>query len=141
MTPIFRNMTPHAVTLRNPKGEDTILAPYAPKGQEARVANAPGEALAEQPFPDVVMVHAPDVVGEVVGLPDPEPGVVYIVSALVGEALTKSANRIGYRADVVTLGTGPQDGAIREPAKLPDGAPNPRGGQIVAVTRLKMLAP
>jgi len=53
---------------------------------------------------------------------DPEPGLVYIVSAMVGAALREAGVS---RPDVLCPGTGPQDGAIRDPE-----------GRIQAVTRL-----
>ncbi len=56
----------------------------------------------------------------VTGLPDPIDGTIFIVSAPVGAAI------VG-RNDVLVLGTGPNDGAIRD------------GGNVVAVTRLKRV--
>ena len=55
--------------------------------------------------------------GPVVGLPDPQPGVVLLVSTLV-------LGHVVGRTDVMAPATGPTDDAIRE------------GGQVVAVTRL-----
>lgn len=73
--------------------------------------------------------------GAVEGLPEPEPGVFYLVSAMVGSALSADRRSVG---DVLLPGTGPDDGAVRQPPVLPDGSPNPRKGQIIAVTRLKL---
>ena len=67
--------------------------------------------------------------GPVEGLPAYEPGTILIVSSMV-------AGQSRRRDDVFSPGTGPNDGAIRESELLPDGGPNPRKGQIVAVTRL-----
>jgi hypothetical protein len=58
----------------------------------------------------------------IVGLPEPQPGVIFVTSAIVAEAATKAGRR-----DVLAPGTGPNDGAIRE------------NGQVVAVTRLVRL--
>lgn len=107
------NLTPHALTLRAPDGTDTVIAP---SGTVARVAATPGalETLPGVPVP----VARPDVFGEVEGLPELVTGTIYIVSALVGARVC--------RPDVLTLGTGPSDGAIRNDK-----------GQVIAVTRLK----
>lgn len=109
------NLTPHALTLRLPSGEDMILAP---SGQIARVvspdAGAP-RALEDLPVP---VAPAPEA-GRVEGLPTPEAGVAYVVSGLV-----LAHGDVAGRADVYGPGTGPAHGAIRA------------GGQIVAVTCL-----
>lgn len=107
------NLTPHAVTLRSPQGEDTTIPP---SGTVARTKVIPGAVFNVEGIP--VPVAYPDCQGGVEGIPDPEKGVVYIVSALVGIAI--------QRPDVFTLGTGPKDGAIRN-----------EKGHIVAVTLLK----
>lgn len=114
------NLTPHAVTLRHAGGDVTIQ----PAGTVARVTSTPGAVFASAfhtaeggafQFP----VAAPTTFGAVEGLPDPTPGTMFIVSALVGSALK------GARSDVVMPGTGPNDGAVRNDK-----------GHIVAVTRL-----
>lgn len=61
--------------------------------------------------------------GEVTGLPDPVEGTTYVVSLVVLQACPD-------RRDLVAPGTGPQDGAYRDP-----------DGKIVAVTRFVRLAP
>lgn len=61
--------------------------------------------------------------GGVEGLPPPQEGIGLVVSALVGGRLEGSG-----REDVFTLGTGPQDGAIRNEMN-----------QIIAVTCLKQV--
>ena len=117
------NLTPHAVTLRDEYGQDHVIPPTAPP---ARIEAVPGEGgvclLPGVPVP----VYLPDRPGRVTGLPDQGTGDqssrYYIVSAVVGAALS------GLRSDVLVLGTGPNDGAIR------DG-----DGRIVAVTRLKTV--
>lgn len=109
----LKNLTPHSITLRDPQGNDHIL----PSDGVARVASTPGTLGTLDGVP--VPVAGRTVFGEVVGLPDPEPGVWLIVSAIVGAALN------GSRADVLLLGTGPNDGAVRDDAQ-----------RIVAVTRL-----
>lgn len=135
---IILNLTPHPISLRSPSGETTVLAPASIKGEEPRVGNPSGELLADHPLSGVVAIHAPDIQGEIEKLPAPAPGIFLVVSGMVGEALR--ARGIS-RPDVLVPGTGPADGAIREPATLPDGSRNPRSGQIVAVTRLKVASP
>lgn len=113
----FVNLTPHAITLRSPEGTDTVIPP---SGTIARVSSTPGEERAIAGFP--VPVVGPDSFGEVVGLPEESiPGVFYIVSAVVGARVS--------RPDVLTPGTGPKDGPIRN-----------EKGHVVAVTRLKATA-
>ena len=102
---IFKNLTPHALTVLGVNGEEAI---FLPEGAPARVAVktvtradlAGGFRLQAQEF------------GQVEGLPEPQEGTVFIVSALV-RALCKG------RSDVVAPDTGKD--AIRE------------NGQIVAV--------
>lgn len=106
------NLTPHPIVLRPFPGADITIPP---SGALARVASAPGV-----PVGDVhgVPVYSAPVWGEVTGLPPAVAGTIYVVSALV-------AARCAGRDDVVSPGTGPADGAIRDDA-----------GRIVAVTRL-----
>jgi hypothetical protein len=74
-----------------------------------------------------ILVQGPPVYGSIENLPEPDGEHVYIVSMAVRIA--------AGRPDVVSPGTGPNDGTIREPDVLPDGSPNPNKGKIVAVTR------
>lgn len=111
------NLTPHAVVLRAADGSDTTIPA---DGTVARVTATPGTATSVAGIP--VPVFSRDSYGAVTGLPAPAPGVLFIVSGLVGSAVA------GTRDDVVVPGTGPQDGAIRDD-----------GGRIVAVTRLKRV--
>ena len=106
------NLTPHALTLKDSYGGESIIPETAPP---ARVTSHPG-SLALPGFP--VPIYEADVMGDVEGLPPPEEGVMFIVSAVVGAA-------VKGRHDVLVPGTGPADGAIREK------------GHVVAVTRLK----
>lgn len=114
MTTTLVNCTPHALTLRTETGTDTVLPP---SGTVARVTSTPG-ALETVPGVPVPVAGA-QTFGAVVGLPEPTPGTLFVVSALVLAALK------GSRPDVVGPGTGPNDGAVRNDK-----------GQIVAVTRL-----
>jgi len=107
------NLTPHAIVLRSSESEDTIVPP---SGTVARVSSVPGETRTVPGIP--VPVAGPDIRGPIEGLPAPVEGVVYIVSAVVGDRVS--------RPDVLMPGTGPQDGPIRN-----------EKGHIVAVTRLK----
>ena len=112
-TSSIKNYTPHSITLAAPDG---VRVTY-PSSGVARVVND-AVAILVGDVGGIPVYDAPSSAGAtVVGLPDPVPGVVYVVSGLC-------AGFIKGRTDVVSPGTGPADGAIRE------------AGQIVAVTRL-----
>jgi hypothetical protein len=107
------NLTPHPI--RVVVGEKEVVLP--PSGQVARVGQTyrdlghvdTGEAL----VPVVASVY-----GEVTGLPPEEPGISYVVSALVAQAAWAAG-----RLDVLVPDTGA--GAVRD-----------QDGKIVGVTRL-----
>jgi hypothetical protein len=111
------NLTPHALTLRNPTGEDTVVQP---SGTVARVSVAPGQPETVPGLP--VPVVSADRVNGVEGLPDPQEGVLLVVSGFVGAAVK------GTRPDVLVPGTGPKDGVVRN-----------EKGHVVAVTCLKRV--
>jgi hypothetical protein len=117
----FVNLTPHPIRLRvvssdtGPEArEDDIVVLPDPRGA-ARVSSTPGALLGEL---EGVALFGATSFGEVIGLPEPEDGTIYIVSALVG-------GQVAGRDDVVQPGTGPADGTVRNAA-----------GHIFAVTRL-----
>ena len=87
-----------------------------PSGQVARVAATSREVAKVGDIPIVATEF-----GEIVGLPEPKPGVLYLGSTLLAQA----AARLG-RTDVVSPDTGPT--AIRQ------------DGQTVAVIRLQTFA-
>jgi hypothetical protein len=107
------NLTPHPI--RVVVGEKEVVLP--PSGQVARVGQTyrdlghvdTGEAL----VPVVASVY-----GDIIGLPDGEPGTLYVASAMVAQA----AWAMG-RLDVLAPDTGA--GAVRD-----------EQGRIVGVTRL-----
>ena len=109
------NLTPHAIVLK--LNEKTVILPVS--GKVARVSSTNGSFLPSIDDEDgnLIPVKGAPVWGEVADLPDPQPGVVYIVSALV-------AGRV-KRNDVLSPGTGPNDNPIRNEA-----------GQVAAVTCL-----
>jgi hypothetical protein len=72
------NLTPHAIRLIGPDGSAREIPP---SGNVARVA----QTLAPAGDADGVPLFRAQF-GPVVGLPEPEPGVLYIVSALVRTA-------------------------------------------------------
>jgi len=111
------NLTPHALTLRNPEtGVETVIPP---SGTVARWATVDFERVLETvPGVPVPVASAP-VFGGAEGLPEPTPGTLFIVSSLVLQALK------GSRPDVLGPGTGPNDNAVRNDK-----------GHVVAVTRL-----
>lgn len=123
------NLTPHKINIRMADGVDLVLMPEA---TSARVAST---SRAETPLA-VVMLDgfsiggipvAASVTEGIVGLPEPQPGVVFVTSAIVTSAIVAEAATKAGRRDVLAPGTGPNDGAIRE------------NGQVMAVTRLVRL--
>src|SRR5690606_37349902 len=72
----FINLTPHAVSIRNEAGEEVLALP--PSGAVARVAEQ-REALGLLAGIEISRASY----GAAEGLPEPRPGVAYIVSALV----------------------------------------------------------
>jgi len=117
------NLTAHAIKLLDAAGQMHIAEPT---GTVARVTETLGEPRIVDGVP--VPVMTPAVFGAITNLPEPDGESIFIVSMPVRIA--------AKRADVVNPGTGPSDGAIREPELLEDGTPNPRKGQVIAVTRL-----
>jgi hypothetical protein len=106
---IIKNLTPHAIALKQPDG---TLIHILPSGQVARVSVT--TVPVDRPGLPVPVVR--NLYGPVEGLPDPQPGHFFVVSALV-------LARCAGRDDVYAPDTGP--GAVRD-----------EKGQIVAVTRL-----
>lgn len=108
------NLTPHAICVQTEAGD---LARFEASGLVARVGTERAEVPAVAGFRVVAQT-----LGDVTGLPEPQAGTIYIVSALVLSALKEErAQGISNRAgvDVFAPDTGPD--AIRE------------NGQIVAV--------
>lgn len=101
---MFVNKTPHAITVQTVDGMMTVEPAFPP----ARV----GQSYIPAGEVDGIPV-AQSVFGEVENLPEPEEGVIVIVSAMV-------AQQCGNRSDVVAPDTGAS--AIRDDA-----------GRIVAV--------
>ena len=120
--PIIVNLTPHAIVLRARDGTDTEVAP---SGMVARVSNSPGRLRVASTLNAIVEDWSRDMPGGITDLPDMEPGKVFIVSGMVGDAIRSLRMS---RPDVRVPGTGPQDGAIRNDK-----------GHLVAVTRLKQV--
>ena len=85
------NLTPHPLTLVGENG--TLEVP--PSGQVARLA-VTRTALAPVEVDGVTLPVSRSTLGDIVGLPAPEPGVLLVVSALVAEA--------AGRADVMSPG-------------------------------------
>lgn len=112
------NLTPHPVTLR--VGDKDVTMP--PSGQVARVA-AREDVVGDLEVEGLRVPVVFRTLGEVEGLPEPEDGTAYLVSALVLEALAKAGTP---RADVFAPDTGAS--AVRDAQ-----------GRIVAVTRLVCL--
>lgn len=92
---VLVNLTPHTINIRS--GDNTIVVP--PSGGTARVASKSVPAGDVNGTPLVRTEY-----GAVEGIPDPIPGNIYLVSAMVLARTTRS--------DVVAPDTGPT--AIRE---------------------------
>jgi hypothetical protein len=97
----YVNLTPRAIVIRFDEGSDfTIQA----SGKVCRVRSTPGIEIPD--WPDGIPVYSSPAFGEVEGLPDPSPGMVYIVSRA-------AAARCVGRQDVVSPGR-----AIRKEGKI-----------------------
>lgn len=124
---IIINLNPHPMRLRinaNPAPvadpSDIVVQPSLGidgKSIPARVSSTAGPLTGDI---NGVPAYGRTAWGTVEGLPEPKPGTIYIVSALVG-----GRPEVTGRDDVFVPGTGPRDGAIRTVE-----------GQIFAVTRL-----
>lgn len=89
---IFMNLTPHILNIIRADGS-TMSVP--PSGAVARVTEVRGEVAMTV---DGVEIRRPSTWGQVVGLPDSQDGHIFIVSAMVSEALG------GSRSDVMRPG-------------------------------------
>lgn len=105
------NLTPHVITLRDKNGNEITIESTG----RAKLVQTPGEVMEIHGLP--VPVAMPAEGGHVEGVGEPEDETVYIVSFPVAQFLK--------RPDVMSPGTSPQDGAVRDD-----------NGRIVAVTRL-----
>jgi len=101
------NLTPHTVTVRLESGDRV----FEPSGQVARVTVSSVQTDEIDGIPVVVQSF-----GQIEGLPEPQEGTIFIVSAVVRQAAQAQG-----RTDVVSPDTSPQS-AIRN-----------EQGQIVAV--------
>ena len=106
------SLLPHDCVVRL-NGRDITIPP---SGQVARVAATAREVAKVGEIPIVATEF-----GEIIGLPEPEPGVLYLGSTLLAQAAARAG-----RTDVVSPDTGPT--AVRD------------GGQVVAVIRLQTFA-
>ena len=105
------NLTPHPITIRL----DGIDHVHAPSGLVARVSEADNIVVGSvYGFPVLGKTRF----GDVIDLPSPVEGTVYIVSGMVAANIARS--------DVYSPATGPKDEAIRNDK-----------GHIVAVKYLK----
>lgn len=105
------NLTPHEIVLRTPQGDQQV---FPASGSTARLKTAQYMLSSAAGVPPVAVT----LTGGIEGLPEPQEGVVYLVSSLVAQA--------AKRSDVWSPDTGQT--AIRE------------NGQIVAVTRFQTFA-
>lgn len=107
------NLTPHPVIY---KTENTAII-FHPSGVVARVDTLPAPEWIVDVEGYKVVVSGPPVAGTTINLPQPDPDTLYIVSLVVRQAKPD-------RKDLISPGTGPNDGAIRD-----------ADGKIIAVTR------
>jgi hypothetical protein len=107
------NLTPHGLTVYGPAGVTEIPA----SGTLARVRSTT-EVIGEV---DGIPVIRPEFQA-IIGLPDAQPGITYLVSTIILSALKAQGT---HRSDVVAPATGPNDGCIRNGA-----------GQVQGITRL-----
>lgn len=83
-TPHIRNLTPHDVVVHHPDGQVRI-----PSEGVARVLDHPREDSVVDGVPILALTT-----GDVVGLPDPEPGVLLLVSRVLALAVTDRADLV-----------------------------------------------
>jgi hypothetical protein len=104
---IIKNYTPHDISIYTPDGD----VQTHPSVGNTRVSstNTPLDSTG-LPCP----VVSCDVFTSIIDLPDPEDGVVFIVSAVVGTALRESGIS---RPDIYCPGTGPKDNPVRNADK------------------------
>ena len=107
----FVNLTPHPIAIR----KDGIDTTFAPSGLVARVSEADNVFLGSV---DGFPVLGKTKFGDVLDLPSPVEGSIFIVSGMVAANIARS--------DVYSPATGPKDEAIRN-----------EKGHIVAVKYLK----
>lgn len=108
----FVNLTPHPIVIRRADGTDTT---FVPSGKVARVDETANSIVGDI---EGIPVLAKSQFTQVIDLPEPEEGVVFIVSGLVAGQVSRN--------DVFSPATGPKDDAIRN-----------EKGHIVAVKFLK----
>ncbi|NNV07148.1 hypothetical protein ETC03_12230 [Geobacillus sp. MMMUD3] len=113
----FVNLTPHVLNIVRDDGSIALSVP--PSGTVARVTTQQ-TVVCQLAGVDVVRT----VFGDVVGLPDPQDGVVYVVSTLVLQALSASGVD---RSDVVAPDTSPAS-VVRDDT-----------GHVVGVKRFQVL--
>ena len=101
------NLTPHVIRVYT---DDQIIG-IEPSGTVARVS---ARTLVDQTI-EIQGASVPlcvQRIGEVVGLPEPQPDTLYLVSAMVINALQESGIT---RPDLISPGTGQSQGPIRDP--------------------------
>lgn len=108
------NLTANTVVVRSPDGNESAFAPHGTMARRQEATTRLGDLDIDGHV--VPLVHQE--LGELVGLPDPEPGVVYVVSRLAALACPE-------RNDVV----------------YPAGEIHDDRGQLVAVKSLGIIQP
>lgn len=114
----FVNLTPHPITVIRADSGDRVQIPAS--GRVARVVSK-NESSETVYIDGIAITYTNPGNTSIEGIPDPQADTIYIVSGIVLNAL-RSQNH--SRRDVVSPGTGPKDGAIRD-----------EQGNITAITR------
>lgn len=84
MTTIFRNLTPHALNVRALDGDYVTLAPDSRGAARVIYDRLPPEQATLNGHEIAISVAGSP--REIIGLPDPEPGVVFVVAKAVADA-------------------------------------------------------
>lgn len=106
----LKNLTPHSVTIVLPNGESTTLPPEGTVPRRETITQNVGE------INGIPVVR--NVLGPVIGLPEPEEGIMYIVPFLVASAL-------------------PERDDLLAPDTTPASVVRDEQGRIVGVKRLQ----
>ena len=88
MTTIYRNLTPHALQVKSQDGGFITILPDAEGPARVIYDHLPPEQVTIGGSEVAVAVAGP--VREIVGLPDPQPDIVFIVAKAVADAAPRA---------------------------------------------------
>lgn len=96
----FVNLTNHDITLVDEQGNKLVT--FKPSGIVARIEHEIDRTVEEYEIAEGVVIHIPENIyrenKNVVGLPDPQPNTIYLVSSLIAQTV----KREDLRAPVMT---------------------------------------